>query len=80
MAYNGRPPTARQQAEARFAKSEKHDAQFFRERKAKEAANIAKTLELRALRLAKEAQDRAAAAAAPAPVKPKRRARTTPAA
>ena len=79
MAYNGPKPTPRQQADAKFTKSEQHDAQFFRERKAREASNIAKTLELRKLRLAKEAQEREAAAAAGLTAKPKKRAvRKTP--
>ncbi len=75
MAYNGPKPTSRQQADARLSKSEKHDAQFFVERKAREAANIAKTMELRKLRLAKETREReaAAAAAAAAPPKTKRK-------
>ena len=58
MAYNGPPPTLRQQAAARLAASEIHDARYFQERRAREAANLAKTLELRALRLQKEARDR----------------------
>jgi len=48
---------------AKFAASERHDARLLKERKAREAANIARTLELKSLRLAKEAQARAAAAA-----------------
>ena len=72
MVFGRRPPTTRQQADAKFAKSEQHDAQYLRERKEREAANIAKTLELRALRLKKEALEREAAAKAPPPVKRKR--------
>ena len=77
MAYNGPPPTARQQVAARLAKSERHDAEFFRQRKEREAANIAKTLQLRALRLAKEAQDRELAALSP-PAKPRKRGSNSP--
>ena len=58
MPYNGPPPTARQQAEAKFAQTQQHDDMFFRERREREAANLAKTIELRNLRLAKEARDR----------------------
>lgn len=42
----------------KFAASERHDARLLKERKEREAANVARTLELKALRLAKEAQDR----------------------
>ena len=50
---------ATQAAQARLVKSALHDEQYFRDRKIKEAENIAKTRALRALRLAKETQDRA---------------------
>ncbi|MBL8629593.1 MAG: hypothetical protein JNM81_08195 [Rhodospirillaceae bacterium] len=53
------------------------DVIFFRERDAERAANAAKSARLRELRLAKEAQDRAAAALAVSekPVKAKPRAK-----
>ena len=50
---------ATQAAQARLVKSAAHDEQYFRDRKIKEAENLAKTRALRALRLAKEAQERA---------------------
>ena len=66
---NGKPMSPRQTAEAKFAASERHDAKFMKERKQREAANIARTLELKKLRLAKEAQDRANGVIAKKPVK-----------
>lgn len=42
-------------AEERRTASEKHDAQFFKDRKAKEAKNLELTLKLRAQRLAHQA-------------------------
>ena len=66
------PSVSRQHAAQKLAKSERHDAALFQERKAREAANLEKTMRLRNLRLAKEAADRDAAAAAP-PAKPARR-------
>lgn len=60
MAFNGRPPTPHQQAEARAAKGGQQDEQFFREKRQREAANIARSLELRALRRTKEAAARTA--------------------
>jgi len=48
-----RPPRAT--SETQRAASAKRDADFFAERKAREAANLEKTMRLRALRLAHEA-------------------------
>jgi hypothetical protein len=73
MSNVNRPSIARQQAEAKFAKSEAHDAEYFRDRKEREAANIAKTLQLRALRLEKEAREREDAPTAAKKSKPKPR-------
>jgi hypothetical protein len=80
MGNSGKPLTPRQTAEAKFAASERHDAQFFKERKQREAANIAQTLKLKALRLAKEAEERATKAAAKAEQKPAGKGRKPPAA
>ena len=63
--------STRHAAHAKFAASERHDAQFFKMRKEREAANLARTLELKALRLAKEAQDRANAVVEPKPARKK---------
>ena len=51
--------------------SDRNSALFVKERKAREAVNLARTLELKSLRLAKEATERDAAshAASLAPVK-----------
>lgn len=64
---------ARDRAEQAFSKSDTHrtatakrDALFFETRKATEAANLKRTLELRALRLAHEAAN-------PPPPKPGRK-------
>jgi hypothetical protein len=66
---NNKPPNRAQTA---FAASEVRD-KMIRQQIAKErAATDAKTLKLRALRLAKEEEERAAKAAAPPPVKSKR--------
>jgi hypothetical protein len=67
---------ARTKAQSHFQASEKRD-QLVREEIARERAAVdAKTAKLRALRLAKEEEDRVAAANAPAPVaKTKKRAR-----
>ena len=62
MASSTKGQSPRETAEAKFAASERHDAQFFRERKEREATNLARTLQLKALRLAKEAEERAAGA------------------
>jgi hypothetical protein len=76
---NKRFPASRAPAAQRAAKTERHDAEFFQERKRREAANLEKTIRLRNLRLAKEAADKEAERLAP-PVKPaprrKSRART----
>lgn len=47
--------SAKKTGEARRAASEKHDEQFFTDRKAKEASNLEKTMRLKAQRLAHEA-------------------------
>jgi membrane-associated HD superfamily phosphohydrolase len=65
--------SSRKTAEQRSAASERHDAQYMRDRKTKEAANVARTLELKALRLAKEAQERAERDSQPAPIRRKKR-------
>lgn len=52
--------------------TEKRDAAFFAERKMRDAANLEKTLRLRALRLAHEASN-------PKPVKPVRQVKKKPA-
>jgi hypothetical protein len=72
MATNNskRPPTALSNAARKIAKSERHDAEFFEERKKRDAANLQKTMQLKLLRLAKETQDREAAAAAKASAPP----------
>lgn len=68
---NMSPPGSR--AQASFTASEQRDA-LVREMIDKErAATDAKTAKLRALRLAKEAEEAARVAAAPPPPKPKRR-------
>jgi hypothetical protein len=46
---------SKKNAEERRKASEKHDAQFFKDRKAKEEKNLGLTLKLRAQRLAHEA-------------------------
>ena len=62
---------SRAPAAQRVAKSERHDAEFFQERKRREAANLEKTMRLRNLRLAKEPADKESARLAP-PEKPAR--------
>jgi hypothetical protein len=56
-------------AQADRAASDKRDAVFFAERKARELANLAKTQKLKALRLAAEETRRVEEAANPKPVK-----------
>ena len=65
---------ARNRAQTHFAASEQRDMQVKQLIDSERSATDAKTLKLRALRLAKEEADRAAAAAAP-PEAPKTRAR-----
>lgn len=60
-----RKPTSRN-SDAQRTANDKRDAAFFAERKARDAANLAKTLKLKALRLAHEA-------ATPKPVAPVRK-------
>jgi len=65
MNNRNRTASARQSASAKFAASEKHSTQFLKERKTREAANIARTLELKAQRLKKEELDKVANAGKP---------------
>lgn len=66
-----------EKAQKQAMSNAQRDVIFFRERDAERAANAAKSARLRELRLAKEAQDRAAAALAVSekPVKAKPRAK-----
>jgi hypothetical protein len=66
---------ARNRAQTHFAASEQRDMQVKQLIDSERSATDAKTLKLRALRLAKEEADRAAAAAAPPVATPKTRAR-----
>jgi hypothetical protein len=66
---------ARNRAQTHFAASEQRDMQVKQLIDSERTATDAKTLKLRALRLAKEEADRAAAAAAPPSEAPKTRSR-----
>ncbi len=61
MNNRNRAVSPRQSASAKFAASERYSNNFLKERKAREAANIARTLELKSQRLKKQEIDRAAA-------------------
>jgi hypothetical protein len=71
MAEEQAPRKVSRNSEAQRSASAKRDADFFAERKAREAANLEKTLKLRALRLAHEAT-------LPKVEKPKSRAKKKP--
>jgi hypothetical protein len=65
-----KPPargSARRNAEALLNQSRKRESNFVQEQAREHDAMVEKTARLRALRLAKEAEDREAAALAPAP-------------
>lgn len=64
---SGRRNAARTRAENHFAASERRDNEVRKEIENQRIAAAAQTAKLRALRLAKEEEDRAAKAAAPAP-------------
>ena len=68
---NKPPPITR--AQAAFSASEQRSRMVLAEVEKERAATDAKTAKLKALRLAKEAEDRAAMAANPAPAKPRRK-------
>jgi hypothetical protein len=59
-----RSASPRHGVHAKFAASERHNERFFEERRKREAANLARSLELKALRLAKEAREKAGAQSA----------------
>ena len=61
-----RDEAARRKAQDQFAKVKQRDAEALKDREKVQAAEAAKTAQLRALRLAKEASDREAAAKAAA--------------
>ncbi len=67
--------TARRNAANHFAAAEKRDTEVRAEIARQQAADAAKTAKLRALRLAKEEEDRLAAAAAPQPAPKTRKTR-----
>jgi hypothetical protein len=62
-----RSSAARRNAEAMLNQSKKRESTFMQEQAREHDAMVEKTARLRALRLAKEAEDREAAALAPAP-------------
>jgi hypothetical protein len=62
-----RTSAARRNAEAMLNQSRKRESSFMQEQAREHDAMVEKTARLRALRLAKEAEDREAAALAPAP-------------
>ena len=64
---SGAREAARRTAQGHFTASEQRDSDVRKEIERQRAATEAKTAKLRALRLAKEEADRAAAASAPAP-------------
>ena len=66
---------ARLRAQEKFAKAEKRDREALKEKDRAFAAAISKSARLRALRLAKEASDKAAAERKAAEKKPAKRAR-----
>jgi hypothetical protein len=68
---NKTPPITR--AQAAFSASEQRTRMVLAEVEKERAATDAKTVKLKALRLAKEAQDRATLAEHPAPPKPRRK-------
>ncbi len=68
---NKTPPITR--AQAAFSASEQRTRMVLAEVEKERAATDAKTAKLKALRLAKEAQDRATMAEHPAPAKPRRK-------
>ncbi|GAA0573249.1 hypothetical protein [Rhizomicrobium electricum] len=78
MSDNGTNPphkkraTARLNAQDKFAASERRDMEVRKEIQQQQAAAAAKTVKLRALRLAKEEADRLAAASA-TPLNPKKK-------
>ncbi len=61
----GRAEEARRRAQEHFSKAQERESAFVREREKAEAAQAAKTARLRALRLAKEEEDRRNAALKP---------------
>lgn len=73
MSFSSKPPAdARARAESKFHLAERRKSeadQALTEARAAKTAESQKTARLKALRLAKEEADRAAAAAAPPPVK-----------
>jgi hypothetical protein len=73
---NSRADQARRKAQEQFAAVKRRDAEARKSRDSTAAAAVAKTARLRALRLEKEAADRAAAAAEPAPKKAPARRKT----
>ena len=79
MKADRKPSVSRLKEEEKLAKSRRHDAEFLVIRRKAEAANIEKTLRLRALRRNMEEQ-KAATAAAEAAAKPPARKRTAKAA
>jgi hypothetical protein len=70
-----RTSAARRNAEALLSQSRKRESSFMQEQAREHDAMVEKTARLRALRLAKEAEDREAAALAPAPAPRSRPAR-----
>jgi hypothetical protein len=68
---NKTPPITR--AQAAFSASEQRTRMVLAEVEKERAATDAKTVKLKALRLAKEAQDRATLEAHPMPPKPRRK-------
>jgi len=64
---------ARKNAEDHFTASERRDTEVRKELERQQAAVTAQMAKLRALRLAKEAEDREAAASAPPPAAPVRK-------
>ena len=62
-----RTSAARRNAEAMLNQNRKRESSFMQEQAREHDARVEKTARLRALRLAKEAEDREAAALAPAP-------------
>lgn len=68
----GRADEARRRAHDHFSKAQERESAFIREREKAEAAQAAKTARLRALRLAKEEEDRRNEALKPPPARRKR--------
>ncbi|MBI3676697.1 MAG: hypothetical protein HY243_08785 [Proteobacteria bacterium] len=67
---------ARRRAESQFVVAERRDTQIKKELEAERAASDAKTAKLRALRMAKEEEDRKAAENEPAPAPKVKKAKT----